>query len=220
MKKMLMILLVTSAILSCKKDNDKEEEKPKNNTPAEAQDTVIEISTSYGKMYMWLYKQTPLHRANFCRLADSGFFNGTAFHRVIPNFVIQGGDPLSADEDTTNDGTGGPGYTIPAEFRDSLKHVRGAVGAARLSDAVNPAKASSGSQFYVCMSTSGTQFLNGNYTVFGYIMKGMEVADSIVGKPRDTNTNRPYNPVTVEVKVLRKTLTEISSEYGYTPPTW
>ena len=210
------------SIDSCKKENTEKKATPTpNNNPTDSlagKDTVIEISTTFGTMYMWLYKQTPLHRNNFCKLTDSGFFNYTTFHRIVPNFVIQGGDPNSKDGDSTNDGSGGPGYTIPAEFRDSLRHVRGAVGAARLPDSVNPLKASSGSQFYICMTTAQTAQLNGNYTVFGFIMKGMDVADMIAKQPRNTTTNRPFTDISMQVKIIYKTLDQIKTEYNFTPP--
>ncbi|MEZ4805648.1 MAG: peptidylprolyl isomerase [Bacteroidia bacterium] len=132
---------------------------------------ILEINTSYGKMYVWLYKATPLHRENYLKLGREGYLNNTTFHRVIPDFMIQGGDPNSKDTDPNNDGQGGPGYTIPAEIRDSIKHHRGVMAAARTN---NPEKASSGSQFYISVSTSGTAGLDGNYTVFGEVMSGIE----------------------------------------------
>ncbi|MCC6684563.1 MAG: peptidylprolyl isomerase [Bacteroidia bacterium] len=208
MNKLIWIpLAVATIIFACsgKKDDPSPAPVP------EAKEQVVEISTGFGKMYMWLYKETPQHRTNFLKLADSGFFDNTTFHRCVDNFVIQGGDPNSKDSDPNNDGNGGPGYTIPAEFVDSIKHIRGAVGAARDN---NPAKASNGSQFYVVLSEQTTQQLNGNYTVFGYIMKGMNVADSIVKQPKN-GAGRPYTNIPMTVKVLNKTKSEIKSLYGY-----
>ncbi|MFI5220942.1 MAG: peptidylprolyl isomerase [Bacteroidia bacterium] len=177
---------------------------------------IIEIKTSFGSMYMWLYKQTPLHRANFLALADTNFFDSTTFHRIVQNFVIQGGDPNSKDKDTTNDGTGGPPWTIPAEINATkFKHVYGAVGAARDN---NPAKASNGSQFYIVIPTAGTPSLNGAYTVFGQIIKGMDVANLIVAQPNNPTNNRPYQDIKMVVKILDKTLDQIKTEYNYTPP--
>lgn len=214
MKKIFYFLAVLSMMATACKDDKETVTDPVNYEPKEK---VIEISTSFGKMYMWLYKQTPLHRENFLKLADSAFFNGTTFHRIVPDFVIQGGDPNSKDTDPTNDGKGGPGYTIPAEIKDSLKHVRGAVGAARLPDSMNPERASSGSQFYIVMPQNGTTNLNGAYTVFGYIMKGMDVAESIVSQSRDGN-NRPIQDIQMQVRVIQKSLSEIKAEYNYIPP--
>jgi cyclophilin family peptidyl-prolyl cis-trans isomerase len=208
MNKLIWIpLAFASIVFACsgKKDD------PSPSPIPEAKEQVVEINTVYGTMYMWLYKETPQHRTNFLKLADSGFYNNTTFHRLVDNFVIQGGDPNSKDSDPNNDGNGGPGYTIPAEFVDSIKHIRGAVGAARDN---NPAKASNGSQFYIVLSEQTTQQLNGNYTVFGYIMKGMNVADSIVKQPKN-GAGRPYTNIPMTVKVLNKTKTEIKNLYGY-----
>ncbi|GMQ82358.1 MAG: peptidylprolyl isomerase [Rhodothermia bacterium] len=108
-----------------------------------------EIETSYGRMVLRLYDETPLHRDNFAKLVDEGFYDNTTFHRVIANFMIQGGDPNSKDDDPSNDGIGGPGYTIPGEFNPNLLHKKGALSAARQSDQTNPERESSGSQFYI-----------------------------------------------------------------------
>lgn len=207
MKPRVLILscFIALAFLACKKETS----DPAPSVPTE---DVIEIKTSFGNMYMWLYKETPLHRANFLHLADSGFFDSTTFHRIVQNFVIQGGDPLSKDSDPSNDGTGGPGYTIPAEFVDSLKHVTGAVGAARLPDSVNPSKASSGSQFYINVVNNPS--LDGKYTIFGMIIKGMDVAQTIVSQPQGAN-NRPLTDIRMDVNVLKKTKAQIKEEYGY-----
>lgn len=177
-------------------------------------DRIIEIKTSFGDMYMWLYDQTPKHKANFLKLAKENFFDGTTFHRIIQSFVIQGGDPNSKDGDPSNDGTGGPGYTIPAEINSTLTHVYGAVGAARLPDNVNPNKESNGSQFYIVVNPAGTSFLNNNYTVFGFIMQGMDVATKISTQSKDTN-DRPINDIVMDVNIFDKTKAEIKAQYGY-----
>jgi cyclophilin family peptidyl-prolyl cis-trans isomerase len=200
------IIAACLLVLACKKDADKPADT---NTPTKK---VIEIETSFGNMYMWLYKQTPLHRANFVKLASEGYFNNTTFHRIIPNFMNQGGDPNTKDSDTTNDGSGGPGYTIPAEFVDSLKHIYGAVGAARDN---NPAKASSGSQFYIVQNKNGYPSLNKQYTVFGQIIGGMDVALEIAKQSKNAN-NRPYTDIKMQVRVLEKTKEAIKTEYGWT----
>lgn len=175
---------------------------------------VIEIKTQFGNMYVWLYDSTPLHKDNFLKLAKENFYDGTTFHRIISGFMIQGGDPNSKDSDTLNDGSGGPGYTIPAEIRSDIQHERGSLAAARTN---NPAKASSGSQFYICHSTSGTASLNGNYTVYGMVMQGIDVVDSIVIQPKKASNNRPYSNITMDVNVLEKTREELKMEYGYEP---
>ncbi len=108
-----------------------------------------EIDTRFGRMVIRLYDETPAHRDNFKKLVAEGFYDGATFHRIIAGFMIQGGDPNSKDDDPYNDGQGGPGYTIPAEFNPNLYHKRGALAAARQGDQVNPERRSSGSQFYV-----------------------------------------------------------------------
>ncbi|MDZ4699660.1 MAG: peptidylprolyl isomerase [Rhodothermales bacterium] len=119
------------------------------NPPVEAQSNFYEIVTPYGSMTVRLYDDTPQHRDNFKKLVAEGFYDGTTFHRVMPEFMIQGGDPNSKDDDPYNDGIGGPGYTVPAEFNPALIHKKGALAAARQPDQVNPERRSSGSQFYI-----------------------------------------------------------------------
>lgn len=165
-------------------------------------------------MYMWLYNETPLHKANFLKLADTGFFDSITFHRIVPNFVIQGGDPNSKDSDPTNDGNGGPGYTIPAEITTALKHTYGAVGAARLPNNVNPQRESSGSQFYIVVNPSGTSNLNGDYTVFGKILSGMTAATAIVAQPRSA-TDRPLTDIKMDVNVVTKTRAQLRTEFNF-----
>ena len=118
---------------------------------AHSQERVkVKISTKYGDMVAELYDETPIHRDNFIKLIKEGFYDGTLFHRVIPGFMIQGGDPVSKDDTPNkNIGNGGPGYTLPAEFNPQFFHKKGALAAARMGDAVNPKKESSGSQFYI-----------------------------------------------------------------------
>ncbi len=112
-----------------------------------------EISTRYGDMVIRLYDETPLHRDNFRKLVEEGYYDGTTFHRVIEGFMIQGGDGNSKDDDPYNDGQGGPGYTVDAEFNPVLFHKKGALAAARQADQVNPQRRSSGSQFYIVHGT-------------------------------------------------------------------
>ncbi|MCS7189571.1 MAG: peptidylprolyl isomerase [Bacteroidia bacterium] len=180
---------------------------------AQKWDTLVVIETPKGTMRIQLYKETPLHRSNFLKLAVEGFFDGTTFHRVVPGFVIQGGDPNSKDADPNNDGLGGPGYTIPAEIVSALKHKRGAVGAARTADAVNPTRASSGSQFYIVVAEKGTPFLDGSYTVFGQVIEGLAVADSIALVPRDAR-DRPLAPIPMKVRLERHKVSRLRKRYG------
>jgi cyclophilin family peptidyl-prolyl cis-trans isomerase len=131
-----------------------------------------------------LYDQAaPLTVANFKILAGKKFYNGLRFHRVFPSTFVQTGDPKSRWGDSDKTGTGGPGYTVPAEI--GRKHVRGAVAAARLPDNINPAKASNGSQFYVCLTALPK--LDGKYTVFGEVLEGLDVLDAISNQATDSN---------------------------------
>jgi len=134
---------------------------------AAGKDPMVTIKTEKGVIVMKLLKEdAPKHVENFIKLTKKGFYNGLTFHRVEPGFVVQGGDPQG-------NGTGGPGYTIPAEIK--AKHVDGA--AARLGDMANPERKSSGSQFYICMGPQS--FLDGAYTVFGQVVEGMDVVKKI-----------------------------------------
>jgi cyclophilin family peptidyl-prolyl cis-trans isomerase len=144
---------------------------------------LVVIETDAGKIVLRLNdEKAPLHSQNFRKLASEGFFDSTTFHRVVPGFVIQGGDPLSKDDDPTNDGTGGPGYTIPAEL--GLPHLRGSVGAARQGDAVNPERRSNGSQFYICLAPQ-PQLDRMGYTIFGEVVQGLDVVDKIAAMQVD-----------------------------------
>ncbi len=206
-------IILFVVFIGCEKEKtEPEPEKPTNTNPTDTSEDLIEIKTSFGSMYMWLYREAPLHRANFFQLADSGFLDGTTFHRCVPNFVIQGGDPNSKDNDSTNDGSGGPGYKIPSEINTAkLKHIYGAVGAARDN---NPAKESNGSQFYIVLPKAGTPNLNGNYTVFGLIIGGIQFADSIVKQPQNAS-NRPYTNITMDVNVVKKTRAQLRSDFNF-----
>ena len=128
-------------------------------------------------------KDAPETVANFKKLAGKGFFKGCAFHRAIPTAIVQTGDPLSKKKDRTAVGTGGPGYTLPAEIH--RRHTKGAVAAARIGDKVNPQRRSNGSQFYVCISPQPQ--LDGKYTVFGNVIRGLDVLEMISNRSADTN---------------------------------
>lgn len=137
-------------------------------------------------------KEAPYTAYNFKRLVTSNYYVKTTIHRVIPNYLVQGGDPLSKGKDRSRVGTGGPGYTLPPEI--NRKHLRGAVAMGRLSDAVNPRRLSNGSQFYVCLQPIPTQ--DGKDTVFGEVVGGLEALDEISRLPADSNAN-PIDPVIV-----------------------
>lgn len=177
-------------------------------------DSVVTISTAYGDMVFILFDETPKHKANFIALAQKGYYDSTTFHRVIKDFMIQGGDPNSKNDNPTDDGQGGPGYTVPAEFTD-YKHVKGALAAARKGDMVNPKQESSGSQFYIVHNAEGTPHLDGHYTVFGILIKGMEVIDKIANAETGA-MNRPMKDITMKVTVEELKRKKITKLYGYT----
>ncbi len=140
--------------------------------------TIIE--TNHGKIVFNLLPDiAPETVRNFTKLVESGFYDGTLFHRIIPGFMIQGGDPNSKLPEKSKWGSGGPGYTINAEF-SSRSHLRGIVSMARATD-----PNSAGSQFFIV--TTDSTFLDGEYTVFGEVMEGMDVADKIVNLQKDAN---------------------------------
>jgi peptidyl-prolyl cis-trans isomerase B (cyclophilin B) len=143
---------------------------------------VAVIETTHGTIKLEFFEdKAPGHVKNFKDLASKNFYDGTTFHRAIPGFMIQGGDPNSKSDDRSQHGTGGPGYSIDAEFND-VKHERGILSMARSQE-----PNSAGSQFYICVKDSF--FLDGQYTAFGKVIEGMDVADKIVDEPRDSNDN-------------------------------
>ena len=146
-KKIIPLILTLLALWSC-------------NSAAQSnkKQTTVLLSTSYGDIKMVLYNETPKHRDNFIKLVKEGFYDSTLFHRVIQNFMIQGGDPESKNAKPGQMlGNGGPGYTVPAEFNPKFIHKKGALAAARQGDGVNPKKESSGSQFYIVQGKKATK---------------------------------------------------------------
>lgn len=157
----------------------------------------FEVVTSHGTMKLRLYSKTPKHRDNFAKLVADKYYDGMRFHRVIEGFMIQGGDPYSRDTAMVDRwGTGGPEYTVPAEFVEEYHHKKGAVAAARKGDMANPRKASSGSQFYIVQDEYGCSHLDGQYTVFGEIYEGLDVIDRIATVATD-RYDRPYEDVMI-----------------------
>jgi peptidyl-prolyl cis-trans isomerase B (cyclophilin B) len=268
----------------------------------EKTDCVVTIKTKYGDMTAVLYDETPKHKENFIKLAKEHFFDGTLFHRVIKDFVIQGGDPDSKKiKPGERLGNGGPGYTVPAEINTKFYHEKGALSAARQSDPVNPTRASNGSQFYIVQgrvlvpieleeykidqakmvaglqkffqdpankavkdslmqfrmagdtegyqekilslvpriekltgtsvtqefspekikaytTTGGAPNLDGQYTVFGKVVKGLEVIDKIAAIPVD-DADRPIDDVSMAVSVDDVPRSKITALYGiHYPP--
>lgn len=284
---LITIVLITCMVTSC----------------AQEKDHVITIKTKYGDMVAILYDETPKHKANFIKLAKDGYFDSTLFHRVIKDFMIQGGDPDSKKATAgTRLGNGGPGYTIDAEFNPKFFHEKGALSAARMGDNVNPQKASSGSQFYIVQGqkmdeqtlqnmeqnmqyqkknmqlreilykpeykdllqtvidkqkandvqwlnsffessdtlirkanpnytpfkfteeqkqkysqVGGSPHLDGEYTVFGKVISGLEVIDKIAEQPRDA-ADRPLEDIKMVVTVDEMSKKKIEKLYGYNYP--
>lgn len=265
---------------------------------AQKKDYVVTIQTKFGNMVAILYDETPEHKKNFIKLAESHFYDSLLFHRVIQGFMIQGGDPESKGSDKDAKlGNGGPGYTVPAEINPAFIHQKGVLSAARLSNEVNPAKASSGSQFYIVQgrvfskdelttdekmlnkglqqilikpenqalfdtlsrlyqmgdmeayqkkvislkprikaetgleldkpidphrlevynTVGGAPHLDGEYTVFGKIIKGLEIIDWIAEQPTDQN-NRPLDDIQMKVSVDLMSKKKIEKLYGYRYP--
>ena len=180
----------------------------------------FEMVTSHGTMKIRLYGKTPQHRDNFVKLVAEKYYDGMRFHRVIEGFMIQGGDPFSRDTSMINSwGTGGPSYTIPAEFVSEYRHKKGAIAAARKGDMANPRKASSGSQFYIVQDEYGCSHLDGQYTIFGEVIEGMEVIDRIAAVATD-RYDRPYEDVMiVSVKQIGLPEPEQVTEQGDTAVT-
>ncbi len=205
----ILLPLLLAGIAGCKKDPY----------------THAVIETDYGDIEVILYNTTPRHRDNFIKLAREGFYDSLLFHRVMPEFMIQGGDPDSKYARPGQVlGQGGPGYTLEPEI--GAPHIRGALAAARLPDQINPEKRSSGSQFYIVVGRKwsdaeldaieqqnnikynatqrqlyrekgGAPFLDGNYTVFGEVVRGMDVVDRIASAPRD-KANRPLQDIRIK----------------------
>ncbi|MCL4458193.1 MAG: peptidylprolyl isomerase [Nitrospirae bacterium] len=158
------------------------------------------METKFGNIELRFFPDiAPNHVKNFIELAKKGFYDGTTFHRVIPGFMIQGGDPNSKDPDRSRHGMGGPGYTVKAEFNDT-PHKKGVLSMAR---AANPDSA--GSQFFICVGDSF--FLDRQYTVFGEVVSGMEVVDKIVKQPRD-NRDNPVERIEMKVRITTAVVTK------------
>ncbi|CAG4989691.1 hypothetical protein DYBT9275_00346 [Dyadobacter sp. CECT 9275] len=204
-------------------------------------DEVVIIKTEQGTMRFILFDETPKHKANFIKLAKDKFYDGLLFHRIIDDFMIQGGDPTSRDAKPDQKvGMGDNGYKIPAEFSPNLFHQKGALAAARDN---NPAKESSGCQFYIVQgrkwskidlakqaaraarkltdeqmkvyeTIGGTPHLDGSYTVFGQIIDGMAVVDKISSMPKDER-DRPEKNIPMKVSVKKMSKKKITRKYGY-----
>ena len=208
-----VLAVMASASVSCgsfggKKNADEAELDDSTKTAMEMERMRKEepefiIETTHGTMKIRLYDKTPQHRDNFAKLVSENYYDGIRFHRVIEGFMIQTGDPFSRDTALINSwGTGGPDYTVPAEFIAEYGHKKGAIAAARKGDMANPRKASSGSQFYIVHDENNCLHLDGQYTIFGEVTEGLDVIDRIASVATD-RYDRPYEDVMiVSVKAL------------------
>lgn len=190
---MVTALFLMASCVGCKKQEMKFE--------------VGQINTPKGEILFWLYDETPRHKASFIELANAGYWDSLTFNRVIPDFVAQGGCP------DTPEGFTDPEYLLEPEFNEGLTHGYGAVGAGRDD---NPGKLSARCQFYIIHNQEGVHRLDGDYTVFGQVFKGMEVVDAIVHAERDS-LDKPYQPITLAVKVISMTDHELK-QLGFARP--
>lgn len=234
MKKIGLIGLLTAAFIGYPNDVFPQK-KPK-------RDYLVTVSTRFGDMKLVLFDQTPRHKENFLNLVKKKFYNDLLFHRVIEDFMVQGGDPASKGApDNIQLGNGDVGYTVPAEFRPELFHQKGALAAARDD---NPAKASSGCQFYIVQgkvwndadltrqmarsstrtftdaqkqvykTVGGSPHLDGNYTVFGQTIAGLAVIDSIIKQPRN-QYHRPQTDIVMRATAERMRRKKVTRQFGY-----
>ncbi len=216
-------------------------------SPVPVPGTRIKIITDSGIIVIRLYDKTPKHRDNFLKLIKEHFYDSLLFHRVISTFMIQGGDPGSKyAQQGTFLGDGDVGYTIPAEFDTALFHKRGALAAARQSDEINPARESSGCQFYIVQgkkytpeelsimeqhlkrnfsaaakeaytTIGGTPFLDMNYTVFGEVEKGLEVIDKIAAAAKDPS-DRPLKDIRMKISIIGKLQSPVLPKFSNLRP--
>jgi Peptidyl-prolyl cis-trans isomerase (rotamase) - cyclophilin family len=218
LKYLALFFFAATLIFACKNNSKKmentdlkQEEKP-TVTAEQKQDTtlafcvdslpeepIFNIATSMGTIKVKLYKETPLHKKNFIKLASERFYDNILFHRIIKGFMIQVGDPLTKDPNATINqyGTGGPGYTIPAEILPQFTHKKGALAAARRGDTANPYKESSGSQFYIVHNPEACVHLDGEYSIFGETLEGFDVIDKIATAPTRDSRGLPVNDIKI-----------------------
>lgn len=238
MKKIALIILSFTclSLLACNNTKKTQNEMKTQNEQATAKtekepEKKIVITTKFGDIKIKLYNETPQHRDNMLKLVSEGYYDGILFHRVIKNFMIQGGDPDSKNAPAGKMlGNGGPSYTIPAEFNPNFFHKKGALAAARTGDQFNPAKASSGSQFYIVQgqvfteqqlanmaaqmnisftpqqkaiytTIGGTPHLDGAYTIFGEVYEGLDIIDKIAAVKTGAG-DRPVEDISMTIKII------------------
>ena len=206
-------MVVAFALTSCGPRSGRDAASEQNDSTATAtmekkmiEEPEFDIVTSKGTMRIKLYSLTPKHRDNFVKLVNEKYYDGVRFHRVIEGFMIQTGDPYSRDTAKVDLwGQGGPDYTVPAEFVNQYWHKKGAIAAARKGDLANPKKASSGSQFYIVHDENACLHLDGQYSIFGEVIDGLEVIDRIATVETDYY-DRPMEDVLIES--IRPVITE------------
>ena len=220
-----MLTIAAVLIGSCGPKGDKKEnDNPQDNNiemtteqMKKVEEPEFNIFTTHGTMRIRLYSKTPKHRDNFAKLVAENFYDSVRFHRVIEGFMIQCGDPFSRDTALIDKwGTGGPDYTVPAEFVEEYRHKKGAIAAARMGDLANPSRSSSGSQFYIVQDEEGCAHLDGQYTVFGEVVSGLEVIDRIASLRTD-RYSRPYEDAIITaikpvIQIAEKKETDEQSE--------
>ena len=209
----IIIIAFALALASCGPRSGRDAASAQNDSTATAtmekkmiEEPEFDIVTSKGTMRIKLYSLTPKHRDNFVKLVNEKYYDGVRFHRVIEGFMIQTGDPYSRDTAKVDLwGQGGPEYTVPAEFVNQYWHKKGAIAAARKGDLANPKKASSGSQFYIVHDENACLHLDGQYSIFGEVIDGLEVIDRIATVETDYY-DRPMEDVLIES--IRPVITE------------
>ena len=204
MKRIILSTIILAAVAmasvscsSCSRRQDGAENQTTEMENTQMTEQQYDIVTTHGTMRVKLYNKTPKHRDNFKKLVAEKYYDDIRFHRVIEGFMIQAGDPYSRDTSMINMwGQGGPDYTVPAEFVNEYWHKKGALAAARKGDMANPTKASSGSQFYIVHDENACLHLDGQYSIFGEVVEGLDVIDKIATVPVD-RMDRPYEDVKI-----------------------
>lgn len=178
------------------------------------QDYLVTINTEYGKIKLILFDDTPLHKENFIKLSQEGVYDSVIFHRVINHFMVQSGDFKTRNKAIDYDPRVIQRY-IKAEIREHYTHVHGAIGTARRSDKVNPERNSNPTQFYIIQNRKGAHHLDGKYTIFGQVMSGFEVVDSVAIQPT-SERDRPLKNMRISVDIDVVNRSDIEKFYNFT----
>jgi len=202
----LLLLVSKSSLLYAQKSSKVKKSKS---------DYLVSIGTQFGKTYLVLFEDVPKHRANFLKLVEERFYDGTTFHFVLEDFMILGGDMnTKPNGNAQRVGMGTPGYTLEAEINEKHKHKRGTLGAARQKDELNPKKRSSGSHFYIVQGNEGAPHLDGEYSAFGEVIRGMDVVDKIASREVDDN-GKPLEQITLTIRAEEMKKKKITKLFGY-----